>query len=587
MLADLISNTARNYLASTNNPDQWLIDWVNQGQATSSGEHITEENALNCGSVKAAVSCLSEAMMTLGIEICRQAKSDKIEVAADHELLPILARSPNPETTSITWRDQQQNHLGTWGNGYSWIQRTIRGNKIVALWSRSPKAERTKPIRSKDDGKLYYELHDDAGQLEDLVPAENMLHLKYLTLDGVIGKSPVRMIRESIGGDRAAERLANEIFKNGDMSMGYFRHPGKLSEQAYARLKKSLAENSEHGGRHRKHILEEGMEFEGTSYSVEQMQMLNARLFLLRSVARAYRISPAVLFDLEAGGVDITRLGWQFVTFTLLPWCERWTSEINAKLLVWPYFCRFNFSKFLSADPNARSARQRTLFSVGALSVNEIRHEEGYNHLDDKNADEHFVPLNMIPLSKADEMGMKPSPTGGDPNKPKPGAPTGGDGVTPGEFQPAVGEKEAKDVGGQRSEVGAQLLTSVEPLVANNLALIHADLVVADALARMGRIEASEALRAAKDPKTFLARLDAFYAGHIETMREALANPIRTVMLLREGPYSGGVFTDWEVNRTVDEHVAGKRAALLAASECKPSELPGRVAECVKDWAKP
>ena len=353
------------------------------------------------------------------------------------------------------------------------------------------------------------------------------------------------------------------------MSMGYFTHPGKMSEQAYARLKKSLAETSEHGGRHRKQILEEGMTFGNTTYSIEQMQVINARLFLLRAVARAYRISPLVLYDLEAGGVDVTRLGWQFVTFTLMPWCQRWTSEINSKLLQPPYFCRFNFTPFSSADPNARSARQRTLFSVGAMSVNEIRHEEGMNRLDQPEADMHFVPLNMVPLDKASEMGLKPSPTGGDPDKGKPGAPTGGDGVTPGEFQPAVGEK-------QSAVSGAEALAAVEPLVANNLALLQAEVVVADTLARMGRIEAKEAINAAKDPKSFLPRIDGFYAGHVEMMKDALKAPVKAVVLLREGPYAGGLSADIELDNTINEHVAGKRQALLAAAECKASELPAR-----------
>ena len=200
MLADLITRTAER-LASTNNPDQWLVDWVNQGRSTSSGEHITEENALNCPSVKAAVSCLSEAVMMLGIEICKEDKSGKIELAKDHDLHPLLSRQPNPETTSATWWDTEQNHLGCWGNCFSWIQRTVRGDKTIGLWNRSPKAERTKPVRNPADGKLYYELHNEKGELEDLVPERNMLHVKYLSIDGVIGKSPVRMIRETIGGE--------------------------------------------------------------------------------------------------------------------------------------------------------------------------------------------------------------------------------------------------------------------------------------------------------------------------------------------------------------------------------------------------
>jgi hypothetical protein len=84
-----------------------------------------------------------------------------------------------------------------------------------------------------------------------------------------------------------------------------------------------------------------------------------------------------------------------------------------------------------------------------------------------------------------------------------------------------------------------------------------------------------------------MSRLDAFYAGHVETMRQSLESAVRAVVLLREGPYGGGLSADIELDQTINEHVAGKRAALLAASECKASELPGRVAQCVKDWGKP
>ena len=120
--------------------------------------------------------------------------------------------------------------------------------------------------------------------------------------------------------------------------------------------------------------------------------------------------------------------------------------------------------------------------------------------------------------------------------------------------------------------------------VGDQLALIEAEAVVADTLRRLERIEANEALRAAKEPRTFLARLDTFYVAHVERLREALDRPMRTVVLLRDGPLAGGAATDIEVDNAINEHVAGKRAALLAAAECKPNELPGRVAEVVKEW---
>ena len=55
---------------------------------------------------------------------------------------------------------------------------------------------------------------------------------------------------------------------------------------------------------------------------------------------RGYRINPAILQMLMAGAM-VTELGRQFVIFTLLPWCSRWTSEMNCKVVPRPYFVRF------------------------------------------------------------------------------------------------------------------------------------------------------------------------------------------------------------------------------------------------------
>ena len=77
---------------------------------------------------------------------------------------------------------------------------------------------------------------------------------------------------------------------------------------------------------------------------------------------------------------------------------------------------------------------------------------------------------------------------------------------------------------------------------------------------------------------TFMSRLDTFYAGHLKTIRDAVTLPSRMMEL------AGGGSAD--PTDIINEHVAGKRALLLAASECQPAELPGRVAACVRDWGQ-
>ena len=345
MIAEMIRRGIQR-LSGTQNPDQWFVTWASQGEETSSGEFINEQNALRVPTVRAAVSFLSEAFALAKLEVCEQ-QGEKVILIPDHPISTLLNRQPNTETSDSTWWDTMQNGHGLWGNAYAEIQSTLRGNKVFALWNRSSKPERTKPVRSNDDGQLYYECHDAHGRLEGHVPAAQMLHVRYMSLDGILGKSPIRDIRESVGGWKAAERFANEVFRNGDAASGYFTHPGKLSEPAYNRLKKSLGEKADHNERHKKQILEEGMEYKGESWNPSELQLLEAREYLDVVISRTYRIAPELLHILQHGRKPFNEALRELAVITLAFWGKRWTSEIDSKLLKPPYFSRWNFNAFL------------------------------------------------------------------------------------------------------------------------------------------------------------------------------------------------------------------------------------------------
>jgi hypothetical protein len=115
--------------------------------------------------------------------------------------------------------------------------------------------------------------------------------------------------------------------------------------------------------------------------------------------------------------------------------------------------------------------------------------------------------------------------------------------------------------------------------VVQQAAAHRAVLFFQDALHRMLRIEIIAAKRYAKDPSTFLNRVDGFYRKHERTCREAFGPPVEAGYR----PHSS-MSVDDNVTALVGEHVAKSREDLLQAAECQPSELAERVAECVTRW---
>ncbi len=547
------------FLSGIEKPDPWLVDWFRGGQPTAAGEYITEENALNCPAVKAAVSVLSESLAMLGIEIYREAKSGRRELAWDHPLYDTFRRAANPETPATTWRETTQNHLGIWGNGYSAIQRAGRG---APRWLLQKMPKRTKPFRNRDDGKLWYEFRDERGQMEEPLPASEVLHIKGLSLDGFVGKSIAQIIREAIGGNRAAERFANEVFRNGPTPQGFLKHPTQMSKNAYDRLTQSMNEESGHGKRHRFKILEEGVDPVFAQYNLSQLQMIDVRRFLLEEVARAYRITPYLLGDLTHGTMgSITELGRQFVVYTLAPWCARWTAEIDFKLLTGEFHSRFDFSAFLQGDHIARASYHRALFGIGVESINEIRAAEGKNPLDDPKADEHFVPLNMVPLGRAGEAAPAK------PGDPVPKAPPVGDGKTPADPGP-VGDRDPND-GLAASE--------------HSQALAAAEAVLRETQLRLSRVAANAVLRTTSTPGRFLERMGVALARSAERYREGMRRPAENYVAAGGRLDPDMAVADWLDHVALEWQGAAYRD-LLAAAECRPAELAARVAGVVESW---
>lgn len=553
------------------NPQQWFIDWANggSGAATSSGEHITPENALRVTPVYAAVSVLAESIQTLPIEIMRKEKSGTKSTASDHPVQELFFREVNDEMSTPVWKNASQIHLGTYGNTYSQIGRS-RGEIPISLNLLSPKLSRTKQVRGKD-GKLHYELRDENGQQVGMVPAKDMFHIPYFSINGLTGQSPILLLKEAVGGNKAAERYTNELFKNGGTPQGHYTMPGEMSETAHARLKRDLAEQAEHGNRHMTPILEADMKFMAAGLKPEEVQMTIARNFLIEEICRIYRITPHLLQQLANSGVsNVAELGREFITYTMMPWMNLWAGEINRKLLKPPFFARFNATEFLRGDPKELAEWLKAMFMIGVFSDNEIRSDLGYDKLDDPNADEHFVPLNMVPLSKATDPDWVKRGSGGVNNEENPGGVPGGDGVTPGDatMKPTANS-------------GDNISKELDEVLAINKIAIECD------FRRMSRIEANAAKRAAKHPDTFIASLEKFWPLHRDRLIDAISLSFRTHAAIQGYVCDnkvGELSVDDEISLSADEQIKHHHSELMTAAECKPSELADRVAAVVEKW---
>jgi phage portal protein BeeE len=71
---------------------------------------------------------------------------------------------------------------------------------------------------------------------------EEILHIREISFDGVLGLSKRQLSEEVFELAASAQRAAVNVFKTGVMAGGAIEVPNALSDQAYKRMKESLAD---------------------------------------------------------------------------------------------------------------------------------------------------------------------------------------------------------------------------------------------------------------------------------------------------------------------------------------------------------
>lgn len=409
------------------NPDRWFIRHIGAPESVA-GVHVDEDSALSATAVWAGVRMISETLAMLPLKVYERIDDRSKRAARTMGLYRLLHDEPNEEQTSFEFREMQQGFMLLWGNCYAQLVHNGRG-EVSEIWPLVP--WRVTPERSKGNALTYrVQLPDNGGYT--VLPADDVLHIRGFSSNGLLGDNIVERFRDSIGLSLAAEEFGGRFFGSGLAAGGLLEHPAKLGPEGRKNVRESF--NAEHSGVSRSHrlmILEEGMKWHQTTIDPESAQALETRKFQVTEVARILNLPPHLLKDLErATFTNIEHQGQEFVTYSMQPWLTRWEQRLNRSVLLpsqrSKYFTQFEVKGLLRGDSAARSAFYTSMFNVGAYSPNDILQNEDEEPVE--GGDQRFVQGAMVPIDKIAEMvtaqlKAKETPPPAPPDAPKPKAP--------------------------------------------------------------------------------------------------------------------------------------------------------------------
>ena len=200
------------------------------GVLSDSGITVNADNAMQASAVYACVRVLAETVASLPLQIFQRRKDGGKNLLYDHPLYSLLHDSPNRYQTSFEHREMYMGHLCLRGNAYDLIFRN--GTGIIELIPLNPGAMK---VLVDDKGIAGYEYTKQGENVT--FPPDQIWHKKALSVDGIMGKGVVEVARDSIGLALATEKYQGKFFANATKTSGALKLPGKLSEQAYKRLK--------------------------------------------------------------------------------------------------------------------------------------------------------------------------------------------------------------------------------------------------------------------------------------------------------------------------------------------------------------
>jgi HK97 family phage portal protein len=401
---------------STNlsSPAAWLLDLY--GAPSASGERVTEETALNLSTVYACVRVLSWTIGSLPVRLYRTLPNGDTTPAFGRPEHRLISTAPSKAGlyTSYAFRSTAQGHLSLNGNSYARIRRDGVG-RPYDLFILDPR--HVTPFLY--EGEKYYRVQTERGT--EVLGVDDVLHIKAFSTDGIVGKSPITVLRETIGNAMAGVKYEGAMKKNGGRIPGVLKHPMKLTPEQLADLRTSW--KAQFGGANNAGtipILQSGMEFQSVSISPEDAQFLESQKAAAEDIARAFGVPQHMVGLLERStNNNIEHQGLEFVTHTVRPLAECWEAELNATLLPLSlqgeYFFRFELDELMRGDMRSQAEYFSKLFNIGVMSQNEIRRRLGFNRID--GGDAYFVPVNVRDhMAPMPDPNIQQNPSGDAPN---------------------------------------------------------------------------------------------------------------------------------------------------------------------------
>ena len=331
-------------------------------------------DALKIPAVWRCVNVVTDAIAMLPWQVYKRGEDGQGAPQPTHPANWLLHHQASGEMGAFDFRKTILTHAMLQGNGYAEIQRNARGQPIALWLIEDP--DRVTPGRLADGSIAYSVQQANGGRV--IVPAADMLHIRGLATDGIVGLSIIEVGRRSLGVSAGLEQITERYFTQGMRTPGFVKvKGGPKGLEALSNLTKLIKEHfTGLTNFHTPIPIDADMEFQAAGSNLHDSQFLDMRKFSVLDVCRWFGVPPHLVYDLDrATFSNIEAQDSTFLKYGLLPRIVPMEQEVDAKLLTSNWgglYSKMNVNAFQRGDMTARGAFYQQMRNMGVFTVNDI-----------------------------------------------------------------------------------------------------------------------------------------------------------------------------------------------------------------------
>lgn len=307
----------------------WHSMWAGGARDTDAGVQVNESSMMGYAPFWRAVNLIANDVAGMPCDVFRRQRDGGKKYAKTHPAAPLIRYMANSE-----WRSDEMFRTMTaqtliHGNAYALIRRDMEGNPL-SIHMIDPQ----QVMVMQEDGVRYYAWYKN-GEIQSQ-PSKNILHIKGLGRDGVMGYPLIQIMANALGVGMAAQKFGAKFFGEGSNMSGLLMVPGHFTEEKIRNTRAawdSMAAGLKNSSRVA--LLQDGVKFQQMTIPPEQAQFLQTREFEVRAtVANITGVPPHMLGDsTRTSHNSLESESQNYLARCLNPWLKEWERELMTKLL--------------------------------------------------------------------------------------------------------------------------------------------------------------------------------------------------------------------------------------------------------------